>query len=192
MSPRPPGTADEDRLDVERVRQGNTEAFAILVDRHQGRIIAHLGRLVGRDDAEDLAQDTFVRAFQAIHRYDPRYPFRGWLLVIASRLAANHVAKRRERTYGDLMPHDPGPSSDNPAQVVLERDAVQVLERRLDQALAELSLESRTLYELRFRQGLDTAHLAHQLGLSANALTVRIHRLRAALMERLGLTAIPD
>lgn len=71
------GTADEDRREVARVLSGDVEAFAVLVDRHQGRIVSHLTRLVGRSDAEDLAQDTFVRAYQAIERFDPTYPFRG-------------------------------------------------------------------------------------------------------------------
>jgi RNA polymerase sigma-70 factor, ECF subfamily len=83
------GTAEIDRVDVARVLAGDLEAFAVLVDRHQGRITSHLTRLVGRTDAEDLAQDTFVRAYQALDRYDATYPFRGWLLVIASRLAAS-------------------------------------------------------------------------------------------------------
>ena len=82
-------TAATDRQDIARVLAGDREAYADLVDRHQGRIIAHLTRLVGRDAADDLAQESFVRAYQALGRYDPTYPFRGWLLVIASRLAAN-------------------------------------------------------------------------------------------------------
>jgi RNA polymerase sigma-70 factor, ECF subfamily len=181
------GTADEDRRDVTHVLGGAVEVFALLVDRHQGRIVSHLTRLVGRSDAEDLAQDTFVRAYQALGRYDPTYPFRGWLLVIASRLAANHVAKRRERPMGD---HDQASTVDHhdPARRVADNDAADHLQRRLDAALARLGPDARALYELRFRQQLGLGELANHFAITENALKVRVHRLRAQLAARLGLT----
>lgn len=184
------GTADEDRRDVATVLAGNVEAFAVLVDRHQGRILNHLTRLVGRNDAEDLTQDTFVRAFQALDRFDSTYPFRGWLLVIASRLAANHVARRRERPYGDHS--DQAPSREDPARHVAEHDAADDLQRRLDRALVELPSDARVLYELRFRQQLSPAELANHFGISENALKVRVHRLRTQLATRLGLSLDAD
>lgn len=180
-------TADDDRADVQRVLAGAVDGFAALVDRHQGRIVAHLSRLVGRDDADDLAQETFVRAYQALSRYDSKYPFRGWLLVIASRLAANHAAKRKERHH-----HDGDDSQiigrDDPAKMVADNDAHAVLLQKLDHACAGLSAEARMLYELRFRQELSVSELAEYFHLSDNALKVRIYRLRSALAERLGIT----
>jgi RNA polymerase sigma-70 factor (ECF subfamily) len=179
-------TADEDRRDVQAVLAGAVDGFAALVDRHQGRIVAHLTRLVGRDDAEDLAQETFVRAYQALARYDPAYPFRGWLLVIASRLAANHGARRRERLH-HLGDDGQVPGGGDPATAVAEADAHAVLVARLDGALATLPPAARILYELRFRQELGVSELACHFSISENALKVRIHRLRAALADRLGI-----
>jgi RNA polymerase sigma-70 factor (ECF subfamily) len=179
-------TADEDRRDVARVLAGEREAFAALVERHQGRVIAHLARCVGRDDAEDLAQEAFVRVYRALDRYDPAYPFRGWLLVIASRLAANHGQRRRERALGETDPEQPRRGAD-PAAAVAEADAEAALLARIDAALASLSAEARSLYELRFRQELPLPELAHHFGISENALKVRIHRLRRTLAERLGI-----
>ena len=184
------GTADEDRRDVLRVLGGEVDAFAALVDRHQGRIVSHLTRLVGPSDAEDLTQDTFVRAYQALARFDPTYPFRGWLLVIASRLAANHAARRRERRLGEHIAETPGPASNDPARQVAEADAADDLQRRVDRALAELSDDARTLYELRFRQQLTPAELASHFAITENALKVRVHRLRTQLAARLGLADV--
>jgi RNA polymerase sigma-70 factor (ECF subfamily) len=178
-------TAATDRQDIARVLAGDREAYADLVDRHQGRIIAHLTRLVGRDAADDLAQESFVRAYQALGRYDPTYPFRGWLLVIASRLAANHAVKRREQTLGDAIGDHGG--GDDPGRALSENDALEALQRRLDAALALLTPDARTLYELRFRQELAVDELAIHFCISANALKVRIHRLRSQLAEHLGL-----
>lgn len=183
--PAPSGfTADADRADVARVLAGDREAFAALVDRHQGRVVGHLRRLVSAADADDLAQDAFVRAYEALDRYDPRYPFRGWLLVIASRLAINHGVRRREAPLAD--DHD-GARDDDPARVVAEADAADHLARRLARALEALPPDARALYELRFRQELAPAELARHFAISGNALKVRIHRLRRTLARHLGL-----
>jgi RNA polymerase sigma-70 factor (ECF subfamily) len=180
-------TAEQDRRDIVRVLGGDSEAFSALVDRHQGRIIGHLARLVGRDTAEDLAQEAFVRAYQALPRYDATYPFRGWLLVIATRLAVNHGARRREQPLGEAIGdhgrhHDPG-------RELGERDALVALERRIDAALDRLTHDARALYELRFRQELPIDALASHFAVSTNALKVRIHRLRTQLADLLGLDA---
>ncbi len=185
--PLPDSTADEDRRDIRRVLGGEVEAFSALVDRHQGRLLSHLTRLSGRDAAEDLAQEALVRAFQALPRYDATYPFRGWLLVIATRLAINHGARRREQPLGEALSehgreHEPG-------RALNEREELSALERRIDAALARLAPEAQALYELRFRQQLPLAELASHFAISANALKVRIHRLRAQLAELLGLDA---
>ncbi|MBA2480638.1 MAG: sigma-70 family RNA polymerase sigma factor [Planctomycetes bacterium] len=180
-------SADEDQRDVARVLAGETDAFAALVERHQGRIRNHLARCVGPDDADDLAQDTFVRAFQALDRFDQTYPFRGWLLVIASRLAANHGARRRERPSGGSMPEPAPRRDDDPAAAFADRDARDELVRRLDAALATLPPDARALYELRFRQECPVNELAHHFQISEGALKVRVHRLRQALAEHLGI-----
>lgn len=184
--PAPHGTADLDRADVARVLAGDVERFAVLVDRHQGRVLQHLARLVGRDAAEDLAQDAFVRAYEALGRFDPRYPFRGWLLVIATRLAANHAARRRERPLGEDAQQRAVGGAD-PVAAFCADDAAAVLTRRVDACLAALGDEARALFELRFRQELPVEELAAHFGITRNAIKVRIHRLRAALAERLGL-----
>lgn len=180
-------TADEDRIVVEAVLAGAVESFAVLVERHQGRILAHLTRLVGRSDAEDLTQDTFVRAYQGLARYDPLYPFRGWLLVIASRLAANHAARRREARFAAEAPEPVG-SCPDPARTVAENDAHGVLVARLERALQTLSTDAQALYELRFRQELSVSELAAHFSISESALKVRVHRLRQTLAERLGIS----
>lgn len=180
-----PLCADEDRADVAAVLDGDTDAFARLVDRHQGRIIAHCARLAGRDEGEDLAQETFLRAYQALGRYDPTYPFRGWLLVIASRLAANRLARRRERPAGDRLPE--AESGDDPLRQMAEREAETALLERLDAALAGLPPEAQALYELRFRQDLPLDALAAHFATSVGTMKVRVHRLRQNLARSLGL-----
>jgi RNA polymerase sigma-70 factor (ECF subfamily) len=177
-------TAKADRADVDRVLGGDAEAFASIVTRHQGRIIAHCRRMIGPSHAEDVAQETFLRAYRALDRYDPAYPLRGWLLVIATRLAA----QQRSRWGAEAMPHEPAAAGCDPAEAVARDDDHAVLVRRLEAAVAALPAESRDLYELRFRQELSPAELAAHFGLTVNAVTVRLHRLRAVLAARLEVS----
>lgn len=172
-------TADEDRVDIQRVLAGDDHAFAALVERHQGRVRAFVRRMVGDGDADDLAQEAFLRAWSALGRYDPTYPFRGWLLVIAGRLAANHVARRRPQSLGDYEP--PAPRIDD--------DAHEELVQRLELALSSLAADDRLLYELRYRQELSIVELARHLAINASACKVRLHRLRTRLAAAVG---VPD
>jgi RNA polymerase sigma-70 factor (ECF subfamily) len=87
-----------DRRVAERVRRGDVEAFAGLVEAHQGAVRGWLRRLVGDPDtADDLAQDTFLRAFERLDAWDGRGSFRAWLFGIARHLAlAGHRRAGRE------------------------------------------------------------------------------------------------
>lgn len=173
-----------DHADVARVLAGDVEAFRGLVERHQDRVLGHLRRLAGAEHAEDLCQETFVRAYRALAAYDPAYPFRGWLLVIASRLALNHRARIRPgRLDADVLPADP--SSPDPAEAIAARDDREHQMRRLELALADLSDADRDLYELRFRQELSAAEIACHHTIAENAVHVRIHRLRQRLIAAL-------
>lgn len=173
-----------DHADIARVLAGDVEAFRGLVERHQDRIHGHLRRLAGAAHAEDLCQETFVRAFRSLAAYDPAYAFRGWLLVIASRLAANHRARIRPgRLDEELLPADP--ASPDPAESAAARDDREHQVRRLEAALRLLSDEDRDLYELRFRQELPAAEIARHHAIAENAVHVRIHRLRQRLIAAL-------
>lgn len=175
------GLQAEDDADIARVLAGDVEAFRGLVERHQDRILGHLRRLAGASQAEDLCQETFVRAFRALADFDRAYPFRGWLLVIASRLAMNHHARIRPgRLDEEMLPVDP--SSPDPAERSAASDERAHQVRRLEAALAGLSAEDRHLYELRFRQELSAAEIASHHAIAENAVHVRIHRLRQRLI----------
>ena len=73
--------------------------FEVLVRRYQARVVSHVTRMVGnRDDALDLAQEIFLKVFQALDRFNPAYKFSTWLFRIAGNAAIDHLRKRRPRT----------------------------------------------------------------------------------------------
>ena len=84
---------------LRRVRAGDTEAFGILVERHMRRAYVHALGIVGsREDARDLSQEAFARAFGARHTLDPERPFYAWLYQILRRLCFNFLRDRSTRS----------------------------------------------------------------------------------------------
>ncbi len=80
---------------VEAVRRGDAGAYGTLVDRHLKSVYSVALRILGHvSDAEDIGQDTFLRAFERLELFDPRWSFRNWLLKIASNLAINRIRSR--------------------------------------------------------------------------------------------------
>ncbi|QDU28789.1 ECF RNA polymerase sigma factor SigE [Anatilimnocola aggregata] len=140
--------ADPDVRLMLQVRAGNAAAFEELVLRYQGRLLTVLEHLVNnREQAEDLAQEVFLRVFRARERYEPGAKFSTWLFTIANNVASNSLrSKSRRKEVG--MPSRPGNSDSAPMQ--LDQLALaasgQLPTRALDKAEAaevvQLALES--------------------------------------------------
>jgi len=162
-------------------RKGDREAFAALVERHTERVYSLLARWVGnRQDAEDLAQETFVRAYQSIHRFDPRQPFLPWLFTIARRVAATHWRQVRplEEPGGEV---EEASSGADPAAHLLsvERSASLWREAR------RLKPKQFQALWLHYAEGLAVADVARVLGTNSIHVKVLLHRGRGALARRL-------
>ena len=89
----------EDAELIRRSLTGDQRACRDLVRRYQRQVYSVLLRVVRRsEDAEDLTQETFVRMFRALDRYDPERPFTAWLFTIATRIGIDHLRRRRIQT----------------------------------------------------------------------------------------------
>src|SRR3954447_3397268 len=97
MSPSPPSAVQEfdDTELVRRTTLGELAAFEELVDRHRPVVVRVAAGIVGADDAEDVSQDAFLRAFHRLERFRGDAPFRSWLLRITHNAAIDHLARRR-------------------------------------------------------------------------------------------------
>ena len=178
------GATDETAL-LQRIRDGATDDFAGIVQRHQSRIFAILSRYE-RDAqlVEDLAQDVFVKAWRALHQYDGRAPFQHWLSRIAVRVAIDHMRARRGREvrFSDLGEEaiewlqDPDPkSAPGPA------DAREILEL----AMRGLSPEDRLVLTMLEIEEYSVKEICARTGWSSVAVRVRAFRARARLRDAL-------
>jgi RNA polymerase sigma-70 factor (ECF subfamily) len=96
MAPEPVQPSDEEL--VEAVLRGQRERFGDLVERYQGRLVNYLYRLLRSvEDAHELTQEVFIKVYQALDRYDPRYRFSTWIFRVAQNAAIDEIRKRRVR-----------------------------------------------------------------------------------------------
>jgi RNA polymerase sigma-70 factor (ECF subfamily) len=177
---------------LKKCREGDESAYRELIQRYQRQVYSIALRMVRQaQDAEDLTQETFVRMFRAIDRYDPERPFGAWLFTIASRLCIDHIRRRRMKTVSihwrepgseeertiDLEDHGPRP----------EELAVQAEEEQHTRALIDsLPPHYRIVVMLRHQQDLSYEEIAQILDLSLGTVKARIHRARALLARAIA------
>lgn len=168
---------------MDRVRSGDRDAFADLVDRHKDAVVSYLARLTGnRDRAEDLAQETFLRLFRSAGGYTEQGLLRGYLFRIATNLVRSE--ERREKRLRLLMPFlGRGGHAEPTAPSGLLR---QELHREVSSAVARLPLRYRVPLVLHEIEGWAYADIARELGCREGTVKSRIHRGRQQLKERLA------
>ena len=172
----------EDASLVERTLAGEREAFALLLERHAERVYSLCYALLRHpQDAEDACQETFLRAYRALGRFDRRYGFAGWLLKIA----ANHCRdrlRRRRRLPGLERLNGRGESIASPPADPARhrRDALLNAVRR---ALDLLPPVYREVFHLYHREGLSYAEMAEVLGRPVGTIKTQLHRARRRLCE---------
>ena len=179
---------------VARCLAGDEKAYRELVERYQAQVFSLTFRMVRRrEDAEDLTQDTFVRMFRALDRYDPQRPFAAWLFTIASRLVIDLIRRRRvtpisltQREAGsdevyEIEVEDPGLKPDELATRSEE-------EQRTESLIQSLPPHYRIVVMLRHQQDLSYEEIAEALHLPLGTVKARIHRAREMLKVRIRRT----
>ncbi len=181
--------ADDDL--VTKARRGDVAAFGDLVARHQDALFNGICRMVGqREDAEDLAQEVFLKAYRHIARFEGRSSFYTWLYSIAINVVISHRRKlgaRRRKSTVSLDARDGDRSFDVADDAATPDVASQhhELGDRIEQAIAQLDDEHRTIVVLRDIEGFDYEHIGKLLGCPQGTVKSRLHRARLALREQL-------
>ncbi len=179
-----PGGAETDRDDRDlaaRAGQGDHRAYAQLMRQHQNRIFRHLLNLTGsREEALELSQEVFLKAWQALPEWRPEAQFHTWLYRIASNLAYDLLRRRRVVSYEPLAEDYDAPADEAGPQERLQ--ATQGM-AALDAALARLTADQREIVLLREVEGLSYDELAATLGIDEGTVKSRLARARAALAQ---------
>ncbi len=190
ISPGSPPDALDHEL-VRRVQQGESAAFDLLVRRYQHRIVALVGRYVGDwAEAQDVAQDAFIRAYRAIGSFRGDAQFYTWLHRIAVNTAKNHLqAMRRRPPTADIDAADAEHfdaalqmrDNDTPERELLRNEVEQAVMRSVD----ALPKELRQAITLREVEGLSYDQIAQRLDCPIGTVRSRIFRAREAIDREL-------
>lgn len=182
---------DDTPLLLRRCLAGDEAAYRDLVRRYQRAVYSVAFRMVrSAEDAEDLTQETFVRVFKALDRYDPARPFQAWLFTITSRLAIDHIRRRRMKTV-PLFRAEPGSEEEHAVELEdpgLKPDQLAVHsqeEAGVRDLIDSLPPHYRIVVLLRHQQDLSYEEIAEMLHLPLGTVKARIHRARALLKQRL-------
>lgn len=173
-----------------RVAGGDALAFRELTNLHLTMVVTYLTRLLGNvADAEDVAQETFLRAWKNAGTYQPRARARTWLLAIAHNLAIDRLRRRKTRREEASGDEDDafGPSSQEPAGLLLRKQTALEVAR----ALAALPERQKMAVLLCHEQGLTLAEIADVLGSSSEAVESLLARGRRALRALLSSEDTP-
>lgn len=174
-------TAQDSQL-AHKARDGDQQAFAELVRLHQDGVFRFVLRMTGsRDEAMDLTQDTFIKAWQALPRWQPQAQFRTWLFQIA-RNGALDLLRRRETLQ--FIPIDDDAVFAAPQPTPEEQFDQRQRLGLLDAALRRLPPEHREVLLLREIEQLSYADIAAVLQVNEGTVKSRIARARAALLDR--------
>ena len=188
--------AFDDLTLVQRFRQGDMESFSLLVAKYQDRIYNMLLRMCGEPaDAEELAQETFLRAMERIGQFQGRSKFYTWLFRIAANLAISHKRRGGRIKFHSLSGPEDGDSSAGDAitsPLAAKRQsgpqetavAAETHQRVMD-ALGELDDEFRLVIVLRDIEEMDYAQVADVMNVPLGTVKSRLHRARMMVRDRL-------
>jgi RNA polymerase sigma-70 factor (ECF subfamily) len=177
-------------------RAGSEQAYRELLDRYQRPVFSLVYRMVrDRELAEDLAQETFVKVFNRLDRYDPKYKFSSWIFKIASNLSIDHLRRkepvtvsldgsRHAQTAEEMESTRVSVASDdeNPEELLEAKE----LGVQIEQAIAKLRPEYRTAILLRHVEGRPYEEIAEIMDAPLGTVKTHIHRARAELREMLA------
>jgi RNA polymerase sigma-70 factor, ECF subfamily len=175
---------EPDETLIARTLEGELAAFEALVERHRAVVFRVAARIVGPDDADDVSQDTFLRAFHRLDQYRGTAPFRTWLLQITQNTALNALAWARRRPSAPTDEAPETPDRDPQRQPVSELERRE-RRRRLELKLDALRPEYRSLLVLRDLEGLSYSEIAGVLEMPLGSVKGRLHRARSELIELL-------
>ncbi len=172
-----------------RVKEGDLRAFEELVEIHQHAVIGTVAKMLGSpDDAEDIAQQVFVRIWKSAKRYEPQAKFTTWLFTITRNLVFNEMRRRQRKPAVSINEREddfhigtPDDSSRNPDNAALQRE----LERAVDHAIQQLPEKQRLAVILRRYEEMPYEEIGDILKLSLPAVKSLLFRARVQLKESL-------
>ena len=174
---------------IKLIRQEDSERYAEIIERYQGKLFAYLYRLVGtRDEAEDLLQDVFIKAYRNLQSYDAERKFSSWIYRIAHNEAVNHIKRRSLKRF--IPWEDVTATKDKLEMSSVEEDAQvnwirKETSQEVDQAINRLPFKYKQVLVLRYYSDKSYEEISVILGRPVNTVGTLINRAKKKLLEEL-------
>jgi RNA polymerase sigma-70 factor, ECF subfamily len=167
-----------------RIREGDMEAFRLLVETHQARVIGTISKMLGSDaESEDLAQKVFIRIWKSAPRYQPTAKFTTWLFRITRNLVFNEIRRKRHFVdHTEEVAEAVERAEKEPDRVLLEAE----LQKAIQQAINQLPESQRMAIILRRYEEMSYEDIAKVMETTVPAVKSILFRARAELRERLA------
>lgn len=192
-SPERQQEADADFSIVKRVQAGDVAAFDQLILKYRERVFGVIYNMTAnREDTSDLTQDTFIKAFQSINRFQGHCSFFTWLYKIAVNTSLSHLRKNRLRNFFSLEKiQEDGTNAQLLEQLTdksgADRDTyLRELQQKLNEAMQKLSIPHRTVITLFEIDGLSHSEIAEVMGCSEGTVRSRLHYAKQFLQGEMG------
>lgn len=170
---------------VTQAQQGSDEAFTQLVETYQKPVYNLCYRMLGEpESAEDAAQETFLRAYQNLHRYDASRPFGTWILSIAAHYCIDNLRRKKFTMFSMDAETDDGATFELPDASAPDPEAESVRKEQRDRLhllLKGLDATDRAAVVMRYWHDFSEVEIAESLNLTVSAVKSRLHRARRAL-----------
>lgn len=166
---------------IKKVLSGDRQAYALLIEAYKTPVYNLAYRMTGSpEDADDLTQEAFIRAYQHLWRYDGRRKFFTWLYTLALNLIRNHLNKNKDRKSSEeLNDHFPAGENQSPEAKLMENQEISYYLLRLEH-------ESRALLIMKFYQDLSFEEIAEITGKSLSAVKMNIYRTLEKIKEMMN------
>ncbi len=177
-----PGPSAAEKALMIRAQKGDKKAFGQLVRQYQKRLLRLVLSMIGdMDPAMDIVQDSFIRAYQSLERFDTERPFYPWLSRIASNLSINYL----KRSGREISLDNQLQAAEDSAVDPLARMQIAENDQRFLAALRELPEQYRVVFVLRSIEQMSYDEIARHLDISPGTVDSRLYRARRMLVEKL-------
>jgi RNA polymerase sigma-70 factor (ECF subfamily) len=169
---------------MQRIKEGDMDVFRLLVEAHQARVIGTISKMLGSDtEAEDLAQQVFIRVWRSAQRYTPKAKFTTWLFRITRNLVFNEMRRRKHFAEPtDDLSEPAERTAHEPDQALLEEE----LQSAIQEAINQLPESQRMAIILRRYEEMPYEEIARVMRTTVPAVKSILFRARAELRERLA------
>ncbi|MFN8355128.1 MAG: sigma-70 family RNA polymerase sigma factor [Spirosomataceae bacterium] len=174
----------DDQIQIDRILNGETSAYRFLVERYKRMVYSiALKVLVNLQDAEDAAQESFLKAFQQLHTFEQKSKFSTWLYTLTYRTCLNKLRERQSETafLSDEVAMYQADDTPNAAELLSRHEQAQVVKQAIDQ----LPRQDGLLILLYYYEDKSIKEIEEITNLSASNIKIRLHRARKVLEQQL-------